>query len=504
MPKDWSQQQRAIFSWFKAGDGNLVVRARAGTGKTTTIVEGVTYAPERKILLAAFNKKIAVELDARLTHPGAEAKTLHSVGFGFVRNAWGKVGLDTKGKRALGIAKRVHRGAPDAPLKDAVKLAAVLKATAPMIGSGAEVEPEELGLAMDTAANFDIQTDEKWEEKGYDETWLAGTAIEILRVGCELKDGTIDFDDMIWLPVRNGWIRPRYDLVVIDEAQDMNRSQIDLAMGVCRKNGRIAVVGDDKQAIYGFRGADSSSLDRLLHSLKAKELGLTTTYRCGKNIVREAKRLVLDFKAYEGNCAGKVAKANIGMALDRAEPGDFILSRTNAPLVSACLKLLRDGKRANIEGRDVGAGLKGIVRKVDRIAPGDFEGFCAALERWYEREIAKAELRGEKGLPTIERVSDQYETLCSLMDGLDSADAIISRIEMLFEDTKDNDGRKIILSSVHRSKGLEADRVWLLEDTFFSRRKKPPQWASADEEENIEYVAITRAKELLTWVEGTL
>jgi len=90
------------------------------------------------------------------------------------------------------------------------------------------------------------------------------------------------------------------------------------------------------------------------------------------------------------------------------------------------------------------------------------------------------------------------------MDGLGSAYAMLDRIESLFEDTDENQGLKIILSSVHRAKGLEADRVWALEDTFFSRNSQPPAWADGKEERNIEYVAITRAKSLFTWVEGTL
>jgi DNA helicase IV len=86
-------------------------------------------------------------------------------------------------------------------------------------------------------------------------------------------------------------------LVIIDEAQDMNASQLLLAMKSCKKGGRIAVVGDDRQAIYGFRGADSNSLDRLKGELVAHELGLTTTYRCPKVVVAGAARLVPDYTA---------------------------------------------------------------------------------------------------------------------------------------------------------------------------------------------------------------
>lgn len=77
----WSDQQESIFEWFQSGRGNLVVRARAGTGKTTTIIEGIKRARERNILLAAFNKSI--ELAAKLGSAG-RAKTLH----GLVMRVW--------------------------------------------------------------------------------------------------------------------------------------------------------------------------------------------------------------------------------------------------------------------------------------------------------------------------------------------------------------------------------------------------------------------------------
>jgi len=68
--REWSVQQRAIFEAFRSAPGHVLVRARAGTGKTTTILEALQYAPESKILLGAFNKQIADELQTRVSDPG--------------------------------------------------------------------------------------------------------------------------------------------------------------------------------------------------------------------------------------------------------------------------------------------------------------------------------------------------------------------------------------------------------------------------------------------------
>jgi ATP-dependent DNA helicase UvrD/PcrA len=61
--------------------------------------------------------------------------------------------------------------------------------------------------------------------------------------------------------VRNRWMRKTFDRVVVDEAQDMNACQLELAEGVCK--GGLVAVGDSHQAIFGFAGADSGSLGRL-------------------------------------------------------------------------------------------------------------------------------------------------------------------------------------------------------------------------------------------------
>src|SRR5436190_1062056 len=110
----WSAQQTDIFNWFKDGQGHLVVRARAGTGKTTTILEGVVHAPEPRILLCAFNKRIQEELQNRLSNPAAQAKTLHSVGYAALRRYWEGLRIATGHTRAFSLADKACGGAcPD-------------------------------------------------------------------------------------------------------------------------------------------------------------------------------------------------------------------------------------------------------------------------------------------------------------------------------------------------------------------------------------------------------
>ena len=78
--------------------------------------------------------------------------------------------------------------------------------------------------------------------------------LEILKAAEEPTEA-IDFADMIFLPLRKGMVYPSYELVVIDEAQDMTRPQLEIAKREPPpKMGGFFIVGDDRQAIYGFRG----------------------------------------------------------------------------------------------------------------------------------------------------------------------------------------------------------------------------------------------------------
>ena len=92
----------------------------------------------------------------------------------------------------------------------------------------------------------------------------------------------------------------------------------------------------------------------------------------------------------------------------------------------------------------------------------------------------------------IEAVLDQTDMMASLADGARSVVEIETRVEALFTDDGLGAAGMITCSSVHRAKGLEADRVFILKDTLRDHNQ---------EEQNIAYVAITRAKRTLVWVE---
>lgn len=492
MARTWSTQQEAVFEWFRNPERKrAVVRARAGTGKTTTIIEGLSHAPEKRMLLCAFNKRIADELQAKIGTERAEAKTLHGVGFAYVRRNWENARVDGSRGKHLALEACGGQAAPDAMVALVARLSGLVKEMAPHAATPDDV--------LDVAESMDCLPDEEWEDDGWTPKRVAKCALRAMDLAAK-KDGTVDFSDMLWLPLRHGWARGNWDLVVVDECQDMNAAQIELALKSVTKGGRVIVVGDDRQAIYGFRGADSGSLDRLKEAMGAEELPLTTTYRCPKVVVAEAQRLVPDYTAAATAPEGKVESLPVAKLAESATPGDFVLSRKNAPLVRVCLSILRTGTRAKVEGWDVGKGLVTLVRK---LKPKSLPHFLEKLEAWEAKEKDRAaKLKKERAEVKRAEVEDQAETLRVLADGLSGVVELEARIEHLFADDAAGNRSQVVCSSVHRSKGLEAPRVFVLRSTFVKKDKDGKAKPQSPEEGNIEYVAITRAQECLTWVDG--
>jgi superfamily I DNA/RNA helicase len=460
--RDWSIYQKDIFNDVLNGVGNTQVDALAGTGKTSTIVESCYYVPQTESsLLCAFNKRIQEELERR-SPEWVDVKTLHSLGYGACRRAFPKIGSPNKDK--LSDYVRADRGdkAETYDLREGLGRAVSLC-------KGYLVDDEEGIDEILDKHDIDICGDKRGE--------FIGSVIKIMNA-CKKDTKQVDFDDMIWLPNVHGLSLTKYDRVFIDEAQDLNLAQINLALNSCKEEGRILSVGDEHQAIYGFRGADSNAIQSIVNRMGSKRMPLSVTYRCALSIVRLAQTLVPALEAAPGAIEGKVERIKDVELIKRVRPGDFILSRTNAPLIKWCLALLRERIPANIQGRDIGQNLTGMIRKSKQKSVNSFLDW---LKDYSRMEIGRM-LKLKRDPTTIEDKAACLEALC---DGATSLNEVKDNIDRLFKDGDDKN--RVILSTTHKAKGLERDRVFMLEGTY--RRGKDTR-----EENNLVYVAWTRAK----------
>ena len=477
--KNWSDEQNAIFAWFAMGKGNLVVQARAGTGKTTTIKQAFSHAPEQgRLLYAVFNKKNQKEALEKITDARVEVKTLHSLGFAFIKNVWRNAKPDdnVEFERIATVAPRI----PD----DVVNTLARLIGFCKNLTTGLP----ELNEVLDIIDARNITVPDEFEAE-FPAVKLAEISIAAMRLAMERDQlGRVSFNDMVWLPVAAGWVKPIYDLVVVDEAQDMNMSQLLMAERACKANGRICIVGDDRQAIYGFRGAASDGMHMMRQRLNAPQLGLTTTYRCPRLVVELAKSIVQDYTAAPTAPEGEVISLTLDKAVASLQVGDAVVSRLNAPLMSIALKLLRNDIPARIEGRDIGKQLVGMVRKMRAKSVPDF---LRKVSSWAEKQTNRIMASGGRYVESkVELINDQALTLTSVAEGCDSIADVEARILNLFEDSDNARREAVVCSSVHKAKGLEWNTVCLIDETFKNKEK-------SQEEANIFYVAVTRAKKKL-------
>lgn len=494
----WSEQQEAIFRWFggERQKQHLVVRARAGTGKTTTIIEALNHiqwtigAGERG-LVCAYNKRIAEELTTRLARvQKIDAKTLHSLGYALLRSSWGNgYKMDDRIER-----ERVDKAIPLFGRKpyiwecitSTVKLVQFAKSAAPFA---------DIDVLEDIAGRRGLDHADPTGE--WDARWMANVAHHALELSRTPDPAfRISFDDMIYVPAVLGMGASLYDWIIVDEAQDMSAAQLMVAKSALRENGHMVIVGDDRQAIYGFRGADTGCIDRLKKELDAEELGLNTTYRCPKSVVAVAAKLVRDFVCPEEAPDGQVLTGTRNDVLEKARPGDAILSRTNAPLVPLCLAFIRKQVPAKIEGRDIGKML--IERAKSKSLKSDtVEEFIEKLAKWSAKAVSRALASGKAVEEKLANIEDVKETLEAIAESCDTMDDFYEKCDNLFADVDQNGTKQfVVLSTVHKAKGLEWDRVFILRHTLYcngARRDDP-------EEKNIHYVAVTRSKSALMMV----
>lgn len=484
-----AQQEDVIAAVASGEDGDLIVRARAGTGKTWTLLQAVAKRPRgQSAILCAFNTDIAKEL-LRKAPPGVRARTLHGIGKTAVDRRFRGVAIDRNRERrqALEVC-----GADEPVLViDAVSdLACAAKEMAPDKATDTE-EIERVGVRIGVMPSAEELAETAWTRTGV----LRAAATVVDRALDVERDGVISFPDMLYLPLVMRLPTERSDIVVVDELQDLNLAQLRLSTSLRAQGGRFMGLGDDRQSLYSWRGAFPDALDRIRTGLKAREYKLTITHRCARLIVKEAQSIVPDIEAAPGAPDGTVRSCAWKDLATGARAGDFVIGRTNAILVLACLRMLRAGTRARVVGSDLAPTMSALVRRLARGTGGDMVKMAERIAAWQDREVRTARARKSEQAEALAK--DKGAVLDAILDDCDTIDEMVQRIHDLFDD--DGSTGHVVCSTVHKAKGLEADRVWMLTTSF-----TPPRATDSPieviEAANLRYVTMTRARHELVYV----
>lgn len=490
-----SAEQQSFLNWIANGKGSAVLEAVAGAGKTTTLVEGVKLM-RGSIFLGAYNKKMADELKLRVKDiPNAKAGTFHSAGYNALRRANDKL-KDPNDKKVREIAETLAEENPIYADKDFLsavcKLVGLAKQTGFYVSTLVPEAPVRYWKAL--VERHDV-ADGLPEDA--DIGMLCTFSDRVLKISNNDKD-VVDFDDMVYLPLLRNLRMWQNDWVLVDEAQDTNAVRRELARRMLKPNGRLVAVGDPHQAIFGFTGADNDSLQLIKDLFHAATLKLSVSWRCPQSVVTIAREYVNHICAAPTAASGDTLRSTYREMLESVSPGDAVLSRFNAPLVELVFRLIRAGKPAKIEGRSIGEGLVALIGRWKVNTLNALEG---KLEKWRDREVAKIEAAPKLDENKRDTVNDKFATIMVLLERAREKNitTVVDLKAMVMEMFADVGAAKnlVVLSSVHRSKGLEWPKVYLLgRGDVMPPRREMQEW-QMEQEVNLCYVAVTRAQETL-------
>lgn len=493
-----SKYQQGIFDFIQHGNGNAVINALAGSGKTSTIVNAVKLIPSTcNALFIAFNKEIVKELEKKLAGvKNVQVKTLHSLGLLMIRRNLGtNIEIDEYKYRTF-IKKNIKQLSSADFDKMATKLMQQYTDNVIQLcdlGRYNLAQCEKDLLQVSARHDIPIIDDE------------CNAVLNVMKWGRE-NTTSIDFTDMVWLPyeLTLNPIGLQYDYIFIDECQDLNAAQRELFLRCFRRGTRFIAVGDKKQAIYSFAGADAESFAKLQNLPNTTTLPLPISYRCPKKVVNLANQFVDTMECREGAPDGEIVH---NVSIKDIHDGDMVLCRTKMPLIKLYMRYLRMGVKSYVRGQDIGLNLLRMVDKTEQIVlnvslqkDGVFARLYDDLFEERNRLMIKRGMDLEDATLSNQIMNkyDSIKALEILAEGLTSARDLHDRIENVFAESADG----VCLSTIHKAKGLEANNVYILCKTLMPSRLATQDWEK-EQEQNLMYVAYTRAKYKLGFVSET-
>lgn len=501
-----SAHQAAVFrALADPRSGSKIVKAVAGSGKTTVIKNGLRYLRAGTSVQGfAFNTSAAGNLKTaleRVTEKMGEAHTrgmrmgtFHSVCFGVICRYLNKKADQLKPDSGK-VRKQLKASFSERDFELYGSFVTRLVGLAKGEGIGALVpDTDERWYELIEHHALSLESDEADEV-----TAVAMARSALARSNESARGGLIDYDDMLYLVCLWKLRLWQNDVVFVDEAQDTNPVRRAVARLALRPGGRLFAVGDPRQSIYGFTGASTDAMDLIAREFRTTELPLTVSYRCARAVVADAQQWVDYIQPSEFAPEGEV-KYNVELknALSVLTDSDAILCRQTAPLVDLAYKLIAQGRGVRILGKEIGEGLINLIRA--QRAKG-LDRLLEKLEVWAEREAAKFTAKGDE--TKAEAVYDRAACVRTIAEALPETDrtipALERRIAELFDDTKKG---LLTLSTVHKAKGQEWPTVAILRPDLMPSRAARQEW-QYEQEINLQYVAATRAKRTLLYLDPT-
>ena len=494
-----SEYQEKVFDFVEHGVGNGVIKAVAGSGKTSTIVSAMQLVPKnKKCLFIAFNKSIVQELEERLKgYSNCAIKTIHSLGYSIVRrNLGANIALDEYKYTLL-----VKNNIGELTSLDISEKKMSRRELLTYVNSIIKLIDFARFNCAQSAREIRRVADTYGIPVMYDECDIVE---KCLNWGKEHTE-TVDYTDMVWLPYELS-LRPfgnQYDWIFADEVQDFSKMAVELFFRCFKRGTRFVAVGDTDQSINMFAGSSQDAFERLCNYPNTEMFSLPVTYRCAKRIVDFVKRFSPMMVPRDDAPNGSII---YDCGISNLHAGDMVLARSRTPLFKLYAKLLKMGVPSYMKGQDYG---RELIAMIDGVDPNVTKIGRDLLHdglfiRLYDDMLEERNaLMRKRGLDMRDATLSDY--IMSIYDSINAIIALsatcvtrsdlVKRIESMFDE--ENNG--VCLSTIHKAKGLEADNVYILCNSSMPSSLATKEW-EIEQERNLQYVAYTRPKNVLAFV----
>lgn len=351
-------------------------------------------------------------------------------------------------------------------------------------------------------------------------TRLFRLAQDVIETAVDMLDqGQVAFQDMLYGPVHKNLDFPKYDWIFCDECQDFSALQLEIISRYRHENTIMFGFGDPNQSIMAFAGALSDSFNQFVTKFDCRVLPLSVCYRCPSKVLDLARILVPSIRNRPDCPEGIVEVIALKETMaTMAQAGDYFICRMTAPLVQMCIMLIKLRKSAVVKGREIGDKLIELYNKIVEYGdsgellgkkPFDCADFIGTIRQYSDSEMIRM-VKKKSSQFKIDSFTDQVDCLKIIAEYLsnesllantkDHHSSILAEINKLFPKDKDIGRHSIILCTVHKAKGLEADNIFIIEFHKMPHsgpKGKVQSTEQKQQELNILYVAMTRPKKAL-------
>lgn len=478
-----SKYQSAIYDTVLNDRCSISIEAVAGSGKTFTLVNMLELIPKnKKTIFLAFNKHIAEELKTKVPN-NVNVSTIHGFGFMCMKTYMGSKAKSPSENKSFWLAVK---SCPKWGIDGEEKFPYAYRVSKLMDFMRMNMVEDDEEEILEIIERYGLQIFHKHEIKH---------AIELLQKSNRVINNEFDFIDMVYIPAVKNWKLRKFDYVLVDEWQDLSVMQHKLVQKIINpRSGRLICVGDRHQAIYQFAGADSNSYDKVDDIVSnVKKLPLSICYRSTKNIVYEAQRFVSHIEPNPNAEDGLMPRDGIA---DEIDGNVFVICRNNKPLVLMLNYLLSKGIKANIKDKEIGTNIIRLIEKTKQKKVVDLMKHLAV-----DRLRLFARLR-EKGVskPDYHKSVIAYDEKVAIIEILSQKYKLTSQLKKYIESVfLDEEIDGVTLMTIHKSKGLEKDKVFFLNPELI-----PSTYAITPEQKqqewNLFYVGVTRARKELIYI----